>query len=124
MTRHDHQRSNSGGRSVHDVGGLSMGAIDRDEHELSFYEKRVDALLMLLAAREEAFRVDALRRKVEELSERDYDKTPYYDRWIRAIRDLLVEQEVLTREEVEARISEVCDRLERSGLAVDRGRIP
>ena len=64
------QRQNAGGRAIHDVGGLPGDKIDREEHELTLYEKRVDALLMLLAGpKNAAFRVDALRRTIEDYAE-------------------------------------------------------
>lgn len=118
-------RQNAGGRAIHDVGGLKAGPIDRAEHELTLYEKRVDAILMLLAGpKNSAFRVDALRRTVEDYTEQEYDNTAYYDRWMRAIRNLVVEQELLTSQEVDDRIAEICDRLEAAGQQVSRKAVP
>jgi nitrile hydratase len=118
-------RAGADAHAVHDVGGLSFGPVDRAEHPLSFYEQRVDAMLMLLVGpRRGAFKVDALRRAVEDFSQSEYDGTPYYDRWVRAIRNLLVEQEVLTREEIEERIGQVSARLAAEGRAVSEERVP
>lgn len=36
-------------RGVHDLGDLPAGPIDRSEHERSFFEQRVDAMMRLLA---------------------------------------------------------------------------
>lgn len=116
-------RKGAGGRAVHDVGGLDFGPIDRAEHEPSYYEKRVDALIMLMAGHQ-AFRVDALRRVVEEYAQQEYDGTGYYDRWVKALRNLLVEQEVLSRDEIEARVAAVRERLIAQGLAVDPEPVP
>jgi hypothetical protein len=107
------------GLPVHDVAGLDLGPIDREEYELSFYDKRVDALVMLMTA-SGAFTIDAVRRVVEGYAAQEYDGTPYYDRWIKAVRDLLLEQEVLGQGELDARIAEICARLESEGLQVDR----
>ena len=41
-------RKGAGGRATHDVGGLEFGAIDRSEHDLALWEKRTDAMLILL----------------------------------------------------------------------------
>ena len=41
-------RKGAGGRAVHDVGGLTLGPIDRSEHDLALWEKRTDAMLVLL----------------------------------------------------------------------------
>ncbi len=38
-------------RGYHDIGGLPGGPIDREEHEPTFWEQRVDALHTLLASR-------------------------------------------------------------------------
>ena len=41
--------------SVHDRGGWpDAGPIDKAEHELSFWEKRTDALLVLLSSTDQA----------------------------------------------------------------------
>jgi len=101
-------RDGAGGRAVHDVGGLDLGPIDRTEHEPSYYEQRVDAL----------------RRTIEDYAQQEYDGTGYYDRWVRALRNLLVEQEVLTRDEIEARVAAVRDRLIAEGLRVDPEPVP
>lgn len=122
QTKQFNPRDTGDGRAVHDLGGLSIGPIDRDEHELTFYEKRVDALLMLLAGPKRGiFRVDALRRVVEEYAQSDYDGLGYYDRWIGAISTLLVEQEVLSAEEIDARCAEIRKRLDADGQRVARG---
>ena len=92
---------------------------------LTLYEKRVDALLMLLAGpKNSAFRVDALRRTIEDYAEQEYDNTAYYDRWMRAIRNLLLEQELLTQQEIDEKVAEVCDRLEQAGQKVTREAVP
>lgn len=103
-------------RGVHDVGGLPGGPVDRDEHGQSLFEKRVDALVMLLSnPATGAFKVDALRRAVESNSPEDYANVPYYPRWIRAIRKLLVEQAVLTEAEIDAKLAEIRARLAAEG---------
>ena len=118
-------RHDAGGRAVHDVGGLPGDRINREEHELTLYEKRVDALLMLLAGpKNSAFRVDALRRTIEDYAEQEYDNTAYYDRWMRAIRNLLLEQELLTQQEIDDKVAEICDRLEQAGQKVRREVVP
>ena len=119
LERRNSVREGAGGRTVHDVGGLDFGPIDRTEHELSYYEQRVDAILMLLA-RHGIFRVDALRRAVEEYSAQEYDGTAYYDRWIKAIRTLLLEQEIIGADELEDRIRTIAERYAAGGIEVDR----
>ena len=99
-------------RKVNDVGGLPGGPIVQQDHALTLHEKRIDAMLMLLtSARIGAFKVDALRRAIEAHTQGEYHKFGYYDKWIRAIRDLLIEQGILTAAEIDARIDAVRARL-------------
>jgi hypothetical protein len=118
-------RAGAAGRAVHDVGGLDFGPIDRSEHELALWEKRVDAMLVLLVGpKKGAFKIDALRRAIEGYGQQEYDTTTYYEKWIRAIRNLLVEQEIVTRAEIEAKMAEVREVMRRTGRAVAPGDVP
>ena len=118
-------RKGAGGRATHDVGGLDLGGIDRSEHDLALWEKRTDAMLILLVgAKKKVFAIDALRRVIEDYGEQEYDRTTYYEKWIRAIRNLIVEQEIVTREEVEARMTELRAELEASGRKTIAGAVP
>jgi hypothetical protein len=81
-------------RKVNDIGGLPAGPDCLDEHPSTLHEKRVDALLRLLSGPKlEAFTVDAMRRAIESNTDEDYRNLGYYDKWIRAVRDLVVEQQ-------------------------------
>jgi Nitrile hydratase beta subunit len=119
------KRKGAGGRAVHDVGGLAFGPIDREEHDLTLWEKRTDAMLRLLVTPgKRAFTVDGMRRVIEDYGEQEYDRTTYYEKWIRAVRNLVVEQEILTREEVEARMAEVRARQQKAGRKVSKEKVP
>ena len=111
-------RDDADGRAVHDVGGLDFGAIDRTEHDLALWEKRVDAMMILLYAKKGLWTVDAMRRTIEDYGQQTYDKTEYYEKWMRAMRNLLVEQEVLSKAEVDAKMAEVAERHRQSGRQV------
>lgn len=111
-------REGADGRQVHDVGGLDFGPIDRSDRELTFYEKRVDAL-MILMAEYQAFSIDAMRRTIEDYSQQEYDGTGYYDRWVKALCNLLIEQEVLSRDEIAAQYASVREGLIADGVPVD-----
>src|ERR1051326_4523760 len=79
-------------RSHHDMGGLPAGPIERSEHDYAHWEKRVDALMVLLSAPERRLlRVDELRRQIEGLRPDAYDAMSYYERWIAAITRVLLE---------------------------------
>jgi hypothetical protein len=119
------RRKGAGGRAVHDVGGLSFGPIDRGEHDPALWEKRTDAMLALLRDnKRRVLSVDAHRRMIESYGEQAYDRTTYYEKWIRSVRNLLVEQEVLTRKEIEARMAEVRARAAKAGRKASKEKIP
>lgn len=118
-------RKGAGGRAAHDVGGLEFGLIDREEHDLALWEKRTDAMLRLLVGpQKRAFTVDGMRRVIEDYGQQQYDRTTYYEKWIRAVRNLVVEQEIVTREEIEARMAEVRKRLEKAGRRASKEKVP
>lgn len=117
-------RQDAGGRTVQDVGGLDFGPIDRSEHDLALWEKRTDAMLILLTGpKKAAFKIDALRRTIESYCEQDYDRTTYYEKWIRAVRNLVVEQEILTAKEIDARMAELRKAHMAAGRKVSRAKI-
>jgi hypothetical protein len=118
-------RAGASGRAVHDVGGLDFGPIDRSEHDLALWEKRVDAMLILLVSPQRgAFKIDAMRRVIEDYGEQQYDRTTYYEKWIRAIRNLLLEQEVLSRDELEAKLEAVRSAMLAKGRTVSEQTVP
>ena len=119
------RRKGAGGRAVHDVGGLELGPIDREEHDLALWEKRTDAMLILLRDnKRRILSTDSHRRTIEDYGRQAYDRTTYYEKWMRAIRNLLVEQEVLTRKEIEARMAEVRARHAKAGRKTSKEKIP
>ncbi|MFT5511037.1 MAG: hypothetical protein ACI89J_004137, partial [Hyphomicrobiaceae bacterium] len=89
----------------HDVGGLDFGNVDMQEHDLAFWERRVDAMIVILANNRGAFKIDAMRRVIESYGEQQYDATTYYEKWCRALRNLLVEQGVISRDELAAKLA-------------------
>lgn len=94
-------------RGIHDVGGLDLGTIDRTEHPMTTFERRVDALMMLMIGPNGVYRADALRRAIEAYNEDDYIHLAYYEKWVRALRIMLVERGVLTDEQIDAKIAEL-----------------
>jgi hypothetical protein len=118
-------RQGAKGRAVHDVGGLEFGPIDRYEHDLALWEKRTDAMLILLRDnKRRVLSVDAHRRMIESYGEQEYDRTTYYEKWLRSVRNLLVEQDVLTREEIEAKMAEVRAKHAKAGRKAAKETVP
>lgn len=85
---------------VHDRGGRPAGRIDRSEHELADWELLVDALNVSLV-RTRVYTGDEHRRAIESLPPDEYERLPYYGRWISATEALLIEKGILTADEVE-----------------------
>lgn len=103
-------------RGNHDMGGLPAGAIEPTEHDYALWEKRVDALMMLLSSKErQLVTVDELRRNIESLGPDAYDKLTYYERWIFAITQTLIQRGVLTVDELGRKIKAVQDRGDQGG---------
>ena len=96
----------SGMRQHHDMGGLPAGPVARQEHDYALWEKRVDALMVLLSERR-LLRVDELRRNIEALAPDAYDKMSYYERWISAITHTLLQRGVLTSDELGRAMAEI-----------------
>ena len=95
-------------RGYHDMGGMTAGAVDRAKHDNALWEKRVDAMMVLLSGPERRLmRVDELRRAIESLGPEAYDAMSYYERWVSAIAKLMLEKGVVGREELDARIAKL-----------------
>jgi hypothetical protein len=100
-------------RGHHDMGGLPAGPVERREHDHALWEKRVDALMMLLSAPgRRLLRVDELRRNIEALPPDAYDRMSYYERWIAAITNTLLQRGVITSDELGRKMAEVAAREE------------
>ena len=93
-------------RGHHDMGGLEAGPVEPTEHEYAPWEKRVDALMMLLSARGH-LKVDELRRNIEALGPEAYDRMSYYERWIASISATLIQRGVLNSDEIGRRMAAV-----------------
>jgi hypothetical protein len=93
-------------RAHHDLGGVSRflcEEIDTEPHALTPFDREVDALRQLLAAKG-LMTVDELRRGIEEIPEEEYLRLSYYQKWIRSITATLIRRGVLDVGEVAARL--------------------
>ena len=92
---------------VHDRGGWPTDdPIDRSEHKMDEWERRVDSLSSVLG--EKGLKnTDQLRRAIESLSQEQYETLSYYEKWTAAMETLLVEQGVMTREEIDQKMAEL-----------------
>ena len=102
-------------RLISDIGGLPEGPLDLSEHEPTMTERRIDAMMMLLRAKPRSFLAsDENRRTIESLEPDTYKKSEYYERWVLAMKELLIEKAVLTEAEIESKLKEVRSRMEPS----------
>ncbi len=92
---------------VHDRGGWpTQEPIDRTEHRMEEWERRVDALNSVLG--EKGLKnTDQLRRAIESLTKEQYESLSYYEKWTAAMEALLVEQGIMTTDEIDRKMAEL-----------------
>ena len=93
-------------RSHHDMGGLPAGPVDRSEHDYADWERRVDAMGVVLQ-RKRRLTVDERRRAIETLAPEAYDRLAYYERWVVALGQTLIQRGVFTSAELARKMMEV-----------------
>ena len=96
---------------THDLGGSPAGPIDRKGHEVEDWERLADAITVALDAKG-LKTTDEHRRAQEALPPEQYQSLGYYERWVAATEQLLVEKDILTREEIDKRAAEISRRWE------------
>jgi hypothetical protein len=97
-------------RGSHDLGGLPAGLVDTAPHDMTFWEKQIDAMNTLLAQKG-LRRTDENRRYVEMLGEDAYNMLSYYERWTAALARQMIDKGVLTQDEIDAKVAEIRGRL-------------
>ncbi|MFY0690983.1 MAG: nitrile hydratase subunit beta [Paracoccaceae bacterium] len=98
------------------MGGSEAGPVPMEGHDFALWEKRVDAL-MILGSGAGHFTVDGLRRALEDMGEEAFETMTYYERWVAAINQNLIEAGVYSLEELGAKMAEVEARGDTYGLA-------
>src|SRR6266404_9244595 len=89
-----------------EMGGLDGGPIQRVEHEHAPWEKRCHALANVLDIHK-IISTEEKRRGVESLGTEMVDQLSYYERWIVAFGNILLQKEILTPEELARKMEEV-----------------
>jgi len=89
-----------------DLGGLSAGAVPQEEHELQLWEKRVEALLVLLT-RKHILRVDENRRGLESLGGEVYHSLSYAERRILAMSNNLILKGIFSVDELATKLAQI-----------------
>ncbi|WP_375786982.1 nitrile hydratase [Bradyrhizobium sp. Pha-3] len=94
-----------------ELGGLQAGPIERVEHELEPWEKRCHALADVLDFHK-IINTEEKRRGVEGLGAELVGKLSYYERWIVAFANILLQKGLLTPDDVARKMEEVAIRFD------------
>ena len=96
------------GRGHHDMGGLPAGPVEQAEHDYALWEKRVDALQVLLSDKKrQLITTDQLRIGIERLGAKAYEEMTYYERWMASVTSTLLARGVITSDELGRKMAEV-----------------
>lgn len=91
----------------HDVGGLEAGPIDTSEHDTTWWEWQIDAMVRLALAKGLLTDFAELRDGIEKLSAEDYDRLSYYERWAKSLAYALIDKGAIDPGSLETRIEAI-----------------
>ena len=97
-------------RSHHDMGGQPAGKVEPTEHDYADWERRIDAMAVLLwglKGTKKLLSLDEHRRAIESLPPDAYDKMSYYERWTAALAHTMLQRGMITTEELARKMAEV-----------------
>ncbi len=95
---------------IHDLGGMhGIGPIVREESEPVFHEEweRRMFAVMISTFGGGQFNVDQFRHAIERMDPAHYLQSSYYEHWLESVETLLLENGAITREELDARRSQM-----------------
>jgi hypothetical protein len=99
--------------SHHDLGGEPAGKVERKEHDYADWERRIDAMAVLLwgiKGGKKWITVDEHRKNIEALPPEAYDKLTYYEKWIASLAQTLIQRGIITTDELGRKMEEVMKR--------------
>ena len=88
------------------MGGDPAGDINHDQHDFALWEKRVDALMVLVSSAG-LMNTDSLRRVLEDMGEEAYESMSYYERWIASVSQNMVEAGAFSTAELAEKMAQV-----------------
>jgi len=92
------------------MGGLPAGRVEPTEHDYAEWERRVDALMVLLSGvkgGKKLMTVDELRKNIEALPPDAYERMSYYERWVTSITQTMIQRGHITTEELGRKMEEI-----------------
>src|SRR5436309_9731553 len=95
---------------MHDVGGMhGFGPVEHQEQEPVFHEPWQGRLLgvQIQAVRGQLYNMDEFRHGIERIHPAAYLAAEYFERWLATIETNLLEKEVLSLAELDARTEEL-----------------
>jgi hypothetical protein len=95
-----------GKKMHHDMGGEPAGEVKPSEHDYQAWERRIDALSVLLGKKLK-LTVDERRKAIESLPPDAYDRLSYYERWTAALANTLLARGIVTTQELARKMAEV-----------------
>lgn len=94
-------------RGYHDIGGLPGGPVACIERPFDDWQKLSEAIRGALEQKNRTVSLDEIRRVFESFGEQLYETLGFYERRAEALTILLTEKEIVTREEVLARMDAI-----------------
>ena len=97
-------------RSHHDMGGLPGGRVEPTEHDYADWERRVDAMMVLLTGvvgGKRRMTVDELRKNIESIGPEAYARMTYYERWIVSVTQTMLQRGLITTDDLTRKMAEV-----------------
>ncbi len=95
-----------GKKMHHDMGGEPAGEVKPSEHDYLAWERRIDALSVLLGKKVK-LTVDERRKAIESLPPEAYERMSYYERWTAALANTMLARGIVTTEELARKMAEV-----------------
>ena len=92
-------------KGYHDIGGDVAGPVPQKELPWLHWEKQVEAVRNLLGdGTRRIIALDEMRRGFENFGEDKYKALSFYMRRLEAMTDILIEKEIITKDELDAAI--------------------
>ncbi len=95
----------------HDLAGTLTDSIITMDRKLDLWEKRIDAIYKLLSDDKRShINIHEFRYAIESLGAKAYTNYNYYERWTLALRNLLIDKNILSELEITQKVQEIEDR--------------